>query len=727
MAFNNEQFSSRKLQGRRFTSDNAANSSVEAFTSTVDMQSYEVLTDDRYIPTSSLPFSGSSQDGYYYNTGSAIETAAGDHDVLRYWHQHKLTRGAATDDVDELYFFLSGEPSSATDTVASNQKVEATQQTNFISNKNASGSLSAGDAEETTLVLGYNVVVYASTGAPTIADKIAPADYTFDYKTGVLSFVNESLVSSNEFVYITAYQYVGRTLKSQLEDGSLGGGASSFNTLTDVPSGLLSGSEQIASEISGSTRIYVSGSDGGFDVGQDSTLNFVSGTAGVTVLSNGSNTITIGANTDDVNFNHISASGNFVFNTNSQLTSNNLDSTGKEYGNVDLTTFDVKEFYNIPTGTWKAHGLRVGSGSSATGLQFSLLQLGTNYILGGQTADGSHDAGRSGMHIIMSGSKAQDTDHRFRIYAGDRPNPLAELGYNNFFVAGTGDNDSTFDKKALELSSTAFHILTGSGGSQRVFEVSRVTKAATFTGEVTATGGFIGDLTGDLTGTADSASVVTVTDDPSTNQEFGIVFATTTGSGVELKSHEQDFTYNPGDSGGSLKLKSAGSQTLSIKTNSIQPTINGNFDFVTTSNLSTLRMGHADSTVQILGSASIAGDLIVQGTTTSINTANLNVEDQFLLLNSGSSTRKDGGIVVSSGPNNSGSAFYYDTDSNRWSLTPQSTTSWDALSETPKQYVVSVSASAVAPTGTPLDFGDSNEYYGMMHVNTDNGDIYIYS
>ena len=100
MAFNNEQFSSRKLQARRFTSDNAANSSVEAFTSTIDMQSYEVLTDDRFIPTSSLPFSGSSQDGFYYITGSShpdnsrIQNAAGDYDVLRYWYQHKLTPGS---------------------------------------------------------------------------------------------------------------------------------------------------------------------------------------------------------------------------------------------------------------------------------------------------------------------------------------------------------------------------------------------------------------------------------------------------------------------------------------------------------------------------------------------------------------------------------------------------------------------------------------------------------
>jgi len=40
----------------------------------------------------------------------------------------------------------------------------------------------------------------------------------------------------------------------------------------------------------------------------------------------------------------------------------------------------------------------------------------------------------------------------------------------------------------------------------------------------------------------------------------------------------------------------------------------------------------------------LAGDLVVNGTTTTLNTTNLNVEDQFILVNSGS-TAKDAGIV----------------------------------------------------------------------------------
>jgi len=140
-----------------------------------------------------------------------------------------------------------------------------------------------------------------------------------------------------------------------------------------------------------------------------------------------------------------------------------------------------------------------------------------------------------------------------------------------------------------------------------------------------------------------------------------------------------------------------------------------------------LNIGNAAGTVNIAGSASIAGDLTVQGTTTSIQTENLNVSDQFILLASGSTGTSDGGIIVQSGSNGVGTALYFDANSDRWAVNPSNTVNWNDTSLTPKQYVVSVSASADAPPATPSDFGVTSEYYGMMHVNTGNGDIYIYS
>ena len=57
----------------------------------------------------------------------------------------------------------------------------------------------------------------------------------------------------------------------------------------------------------------------------------------------------------------------------------------------------------------------------------------------------------------------------------------------------------------------------------------------------------------------------------------------------------------------------------------------------------------------------VAGDLVVQGTQTTLNVANLNVEDQFILVNSGSNS-KDAGIIFggTGGTNQQGKAIIWD-------------------------------------------------------------------
>jgi hypothetical protein len=64
--------------------------------------------------------------------------------------------------------------------------------------------------------------------------------------------------------------------------------------------------------------------------------------------------------------------------------------------------------------------------------------------------------------------------------------------------------------------------------------------------------------------------------------------------------------------------------------------------------------------------AIITGDLTVQGTTTELQVTNLNIQDQFILLNSGSTTG-DTGILFggSGGSANSGSALYFDSTAER--------------------------------------------------------------
>ena len=188
----------RLLLSRRFTTGSLADSQ-EAFTSTIDIQAAEVYTEANLIPTSSLPFSGSSQTGVTYSTVGS--------NVMKYWYRHRLTKHNIGHDV---WFFLN--PTGSADGITP-QIIQSQQQTNFISNKYAVPALTTANSEDSTP--GYNVKVFKSTatnsGSFDNDDVISTTDYAFDYKTGILQF-DQNAPSSNDIVYVTAYQYVGKTL-----------------------------------------------------------------------------------------------------------------------------------------------------------------------------------------------------------------------------------------------------------------------------------------------------------------------------------------------------------------------------------------------------------------------------------------------------------------------------------------------------------------------------------
>jgi hypothetical protein len=119
------------------------------------------------------------------------------------------------------------------------------------------------------------------------------------------------------------------------------------------------------------------------------------------------------------------------------------------------------------------------------------------------------------------------------------------------------------------------------------------------------------------------------------------------------------------------------------------------------------------------GDVTVQGDLTVQGTTTSINTTNLDVEDKFILLNSGSANPDEGGIVIDEG-NGTGHAFLLDSASTRFGFKAalDSTTSGDV---TPEAFVSAV-------VDIPAGHSDSAEYQKNGNIKVlANGDIYIYS
>lgn len=110
----------------------------------------------------------------------------------------------------------------------------------------------------------------------------------------------------------------------------------------------------------------------------------------------------------------------------------------------------------------------------------------------------------------------------------------------------------------------------------------------------------------------------------------------------------------------------------------------------------------------------IGGNLTVNGTTVTVSTENLTVSDKFILLASGSTTNVDGGIIISNAAGNTGSAFYWDGNDQRWAVN----TGVGALatSVAANSYVVTVSGSSGNPSGNPFYGAANGSRIGAMYV-----------
>ena len=113
----------------------------------------------------------------------------------------------------------------------------------------------------------------------------------------------------------------------------------------------------------------------------------------------------------------------------------------------------------------------------------------------------------------------------------------------------------------------------------------------------------------------------------------------------------------------------------------------------------------------------VTGNLTINGTSTTVNTTNLNVTDKFINLNDGG-TAADGGIVIEG----QGTAFGWDESASRWSF--------DFSGATEGQTAITSDAYAVAVTvnaESGIEGVDTNyRYNGNMMING-SGEIYIYT
>ena len=113
----------------------------------------------------------------------------------------------------------------------------------------------------------------------------------------------------------------------------------------------------------------------------------------------------------------------------------------------------------------------------------------------------------------------------------------------------------------------------------------------------------------------------------------------------------------------------------------------------------------------------MTGNLTVKGDTIQQQIANLNVEDRFILLNSGSASG-DGGIVVQTEAQHAsgsiGVAYGYDDSESRWGF-QQGT----KLNATGSVIAPDAYASAVVTT-------DDSNYQKNGNIRVESGEIFIY-
>ena len=130
--------------------------------------------------------------------------------------------------------------------------------------------------------------------------------------------------------------------------------------------------------------------------------------------------------------------------------------------------------------------------------------------------------------------------------------------------------------------------------------------------------------------------------------------------------------------------------------------------------------------VDVTGNLTISGDLDVNGTTTTIDTANLTIADKFAIFASGSTSATDGGIIVQGGVT-SGYALGYDAGVGRWAF--DADLAHDATDLGPDAYVGVVQFGTATPdTQTPTPtYGGVTNGIGTIYVDTDDSEIWIYA
>jgi len=344
-----------------------------------------------------------------------------------------------------------------------------------------------------------------------------------------------------------------------------------------------------------------------------------------------------------------------------------------------------------------------GDGSALTGV---VATVGSSLTQGTGITSFSYN-GSSAQTVAVSGASSLNT------------NAITKWTGNAFDNSSLTDNGTTVTGATSIQLTGANSSLTGSfsgsfkgDGSGLTGLVSTLYISGSYNGSVTS--GSVSLLTQGLTvaGTNNEVDVV------ASGQTITIGLPNDVTLGGDLTLGGNDIKASDGNTNITLT-----SNTLTAFAGNIR--VNGN-DIQSSGGQSVFTLNGANVTAN--GNLSVSGDLTVAGTASFHNQTSLLIADRFALLASGSNTLTDGGIIISSGPGLSGSAWYLESTSTgtsgRWAVA--SNVDAGVSSVTADEYGVTAKQASGAPASAPT-YGGSSNGFGNIYVDSGNGDIYIYA
>ena len=353
--------------------------------------------------------------------------------------------------------------------------------------------------------------------------------------------------------------------------------------------------------------------------------------------------------------------------------------------------------------------------------QITAAKMAANSIDSDSYVDGSIDTAHIANSQITVGKMAAnsvDSDQ----YADGSIDPdhladdavtAAKLASNAVVNASIAANAAIAHSKLAALASTK--VLVGNG--------SNVATEVVLSGDVAM------DNAGEVTIQADSVTYDMMQDTSTANRLLG---ATSAGTIGEVQVVVAMMAANSVDSAqyvdGSIDTAHIADAQITVgkmAANSVDSDqyVNGSIDTVHIGDNQVTGDKLADSIV-IAADLTVTGDLLVAGDTVTVNTANLNVEDQFILINSGSSTAtNESGIIFggSNGAVGAGAALVWNGDynSNDGRLAIANAVTWNDTSATVSYSVAGVFEGSTGDAATA-----QADHAGNIRIESD--EIYIY-